>query len=110
MPPLRNLWRYYPERKGLCTGVVLAFFGLSAVIFNAFSNVIINPEGKSLDEKTQFYPEDVGRNVPTFFFYCFLITLAGGVLSVLLVFSYEEEKEENYLAHVDEVNKNDLKV
>jgi len=105
MPPLRNLWRFYPERKGLCTGIVLAFFGLSAVIFNAISNVIINPNQLELDPKTQFYPEEVGKNVPTFFFYCFVITISVGFLSVFLVFSFEEEKEDNYVGQIDEVNK-----
>lgn len=105
MPPLRNLWRFYPERKGLCTGVVLAFFGLSAVIFNAISNVLINPNKLEMCPTTQFYPEEVAKNVPIFFFYCSIITLSIGLLSVLFVFSFEEEKDENYEKQIDEVDK-----
>lgn len=102
MPPLRNIWRYYPERKGLCTGIILAFFGISAVIFNAFSNIIINPNKIDIDKVTQLYPEEVGKNVPTFFFYCFVITIIGGLFSILFVFTYEEEKE-GYEEQVDSV-------
>jgi hypothetical protein len=102
MPPLRNLWRYYPERKGLCTGIVLAFFGLSAVIFNYISNIVINPNRNLADKETQFYCPDTARNVPTFFFYVFLITIVVGIFSVFLILPFEEEKPDNYIKQVDE--------
>jgi hypothetical protein len=105
MPPLRNLWRFYPERKGLCTGVVLAFFGVSAVIFNIISNNIINPDKLEPDKNTKFYPVEVGRNVPTYFFYCFVITIIAGILSVFLVFTYEEDKVDDFIEQRDSVNK-----
>lgn len=97
MPPLRNLWKYYPERKGFCTGIVLAFFGLSAVFFNFISNKIINPDQEESDQETQFYSEQIGKNVPIYFLYCFIITISVGFFSVFLVFNYDNEIKEEVI-------------
>jgi OFA family oxalate/formate antiporter-like MFS transporter len=46
LPNLKNCWKYFPEKKGLITGLVLSSFGLSAFIFTAIGDYIINPESK----------------------------------------------------------------
>ena len=58
MEPLRTLWRYYPENKGLFSGCVLTGFGLSTLIFNKISDNIINPYNEEIDKNTKFYPEN----------------------------------------------------
>lgn len=91
MPPLRTLWKYYPEKKGLCTGIILAAFGFSAMIFNKISDEIINPNKEEINLQTQFYSEEVGKNVPKFYLISFVIIIISGLLAVLLLFNYEEE-------------------
>jgi hypothetical protein len=91
MPPLRTLWKYYPEKKGLCTGIILAAFGFSAMIFNKISDEIINPNKEEINHQTQFYSEEVGKNVPKFYLISFVIIIISGLLGVLLFFDYEEE-------------------
>jgi len=99
MPPLRTLWKYYPNRKGLCTGISLAAFGTSAMIFNKISDTIINPNHEGLDPITQFYPKDVGLKVPDFYFYTFIIIIVAGLLGALILFPYPEVeiKAKSYL-------------
>lgn len=104
MPPIRTLWKYYPDKKGLCSGFVLTAFGLSAMCFNAISNKIINPEVKGL-EKTGFYPKEVGDKVPEFFFWTFIIALIVGIISSLAIFQYEDHKEsQNPELHSELIN------
>ena len=106
MTPLKTLWKYYPEKKGLCTGIVLAAFGFSAMIFNKISDNIINPNKEEIDRQTQFYSEEVGLNVPKYYLASSVIILTAGLLSVLLLFQYEDETSsiESYLGQNLSVN------
>lgn len=98
MPPLRTLWKYYPEKKGLCTGCVLAAFGFSAMIFNKISNIIINPENKPMDKITTFYPKEVGEKVPSFFYAASLIIFCSSFFSVIFLFEHKEDEEETKIS------------
>lgn len=91
MPPLRTLWKYYPEKKGLCTGFILAAFGFSAMIFNKISDLIINPNHEEISPETHFYSKEVGLNVPNFYLITAIIIFVSGLLAVLLMFNYEED-------------------
>ena len=97
---MRNLWKYYPNIKGTITGVVLCAFGFSAVILNKVSNMIINPDHVGIDRKTEFYPEFIGLRVPRYYLVTSIIMISIGLISSLLIFEYEEKKEdkvEDYL-------------
>jgi hypothetical protein len=92
MPPLRNLWKYNPKIKGLCTGVVLCGFGFSAIILNKISNIIINPDHVNIDKTTEFYPEYIGLKVPNYYFVTSIIVIIFGLFASLLIFEYEDKK------------------
>jgi MFS transporter, OFA family, oxalate/formate antiporter len=70
--PLICGWEYFPERKGLITGVVLSAFGFGSFVFGIISSMLCNPD--SLDPKiedaeqgiTYFGPE-VANRVPFMF-------------------------------------------
>lgn len=47
MVPLTCAWEYFPEKKGMITGIIIATFGLSALIFSPLSTHLVNPEGKN---------------------------------------------------------------
>ena len=101
MPPLRNLWKYYPNKKGTCTGVVLCAFGLSAIVLNKVSNLIINPDHEKIDKTTEFYPKDVGLRVPDYFLVVSIIMISFGLFASIFIFEYTEKKDdivENYLS------------
>jgi hypothetical protein len=109
MPPLRNLWRYYPNIKGLCTGIVLCGFGFSAIILNKISNTIINPDHVEIDKTTEFYPEYIGLKVPNYYFVASISFICFGLLGSLFIFEHEEKKNDlvaEYLTSDLIVNKN----
>ena len=54
--PLRNSYYIFPGRKGFCGGFCMAGFGFGSVIFNEVLLLVINPENKSIDPKTQRFP------------------------------------------------------
>jgi hypothetical protein len=93
MPPIRNLWKYYPDIKGTCTGIVLCGFGFSAIILNKISNMIINPDLVKIDKTTHFYPEYIGLRVPNYFLTASILVIFFGLFASILIFEYEEDKE-----------------
>jgi len=90
-PPLRTLWKYYPNKKGLCTGILSGAFGTSSMIFNKISNTIINPKHEGLDPSTQFYSKEIGLQVPYYYLYTSIIIISIGLFTVLFLFPYEEQ-------------------
>lgn len=43
--PIVCCWEWFPEKRGLVTGIITAGFGFGALIFGFISTAIINPEG-----------------------------------------------------------------
>ena len=93
MPPLRTLWKFYPDKKGSCTGFVLGAFGFSAMFFNLISEYIINPNNLGIEEITNFYPKTVGEKVPVYFLTTSIIILFIGLISICLLCEYPEDEE-----------------
>ena len=88
---LRNAWKYFPNKKGLLSGVILACFGLSSFVFTSIADLIINPQGIEADADN-YYPKEVAENVPKFIdSMCVVIAVAGTVV-VCLICPYKEDK------------------
>ena len=43
--PLVCGWEYFPEKKGIVSGVILAGYGFSTFIFSLVSTALVNPNG-----------------------------------------------------------------
>ena len=43
--PLVCGWEYFPHKKGLVSGLVLAGYGFSSFIFSLVSTYLVNPDG-----------------------------------------------------------------
>ena len=85
-PILKNSWKYFPEKKGLITGIVLCAFGLSPFIFTTLADLIINPNGKyEYDKKKERYPKEVSENVRIFSLIMGVILFCFMVLSQILL-------------------------
>ena len=41
--PVYNCWKYFPNNKGLASGIVLAGYGFGAFVFNFVSTAVVNP-------------------------------------------------------------------
>ena len=105
--PIVCCWEWFPEKKGLMTGIIVAGFGFGSFIFGFVSTAIINPEDAKKvvpqdgsGDPDELYPELQAMRVPGMFRKCLIIWTTLSVLSVLLVSRNPEVKKEKMLAKV----------
>ena len=55
-------WRWFPRRKGVVVGCVVAGFGAGAAIFDQFQTKFVNPDGLSCQYGC---PDEVTDRVPS---------------------------------------------
>ena len=60
--PLRICYDYFPEKKGMVSGVIIGGFGFGSFLFNFISTALINPD--NLSPVHGIYPKEVTDNVP----------------------------------------------
>lgn len=63
MIPLACGWEYFPDRKGLITGIVVGSYGMGSFIFSQISTHIINPHNADatikINEDLKYFEWDV---------------------------------------------------
>jgi len=69
MIPLVCCMEYFPDNKGLISGIILGSYGLGSFIFNLVATTIANPDGanayiKSDDPNLTFFEPSVANRVP----------------------------------------------
>lgn len=101
---MRNLFKFYPNKKGLFTGIYFSAFGLSAYFFYFLSKKIINPENNEFNKITNLYPRIIGENVPQYFLKTSLIIFISGILGSQFIYEYQDEDFESYLLEENKVN------
>mmetsp|Transcript_12595 Transcript_12595/g.13838 ORF Transcript_12595/g.13838 Transcript_12595/m.13838 type:complete len:454 (-) Transcript_12595:53-1414(-) len=69
--PIKICWEYFPMKKGMVTGLIVAGFGTGAFLFNFIATAVVNPHGEGPEERvtrgssTEFYfGESVASRVP----------------------------------------------
>ena len=62
---MRNCWHYFPEKKGVITGVIIAFYGGSSMIWTTIADAIINPNGDKVTADG-YYSDEISKEVPKF--------------------------------------------
>jgi hypothetical protein len=84
-------WEWFPERRGLVTGITLCSIGFGQAIFSSITTAIVNP---SNDPKTIFIPgretavyyeKEVADRVPRMFETCLLIQMVVGIIGSIMV-------------------------
>ena len=72
--PLVCSYRYFPNKKGFLTGLIMGFFGLSSTVFNILATKLVNPENKKAtipapngDVNLKFFDSEVANRVPMMF-------------------------------------------
>ena len=66
-PPVICSWEYFPEKKGMITGLIIGAFGLGAFFFGFITNAIVNPDNLKPPKGEVFYPIEVAERVPRMF-------------------------------------------
>jgi len=81
---LKNCWKYFPNKKGLISGIIFSSFGLSAFIFTFLADEIIKKDGTTAEKANGF------KQYLKIFIICIIVM---GTLSSLLSFPYTKEKD-----------------
>jgi len=67
MVPLVCAWEYFPEKKGLMTGIIIGAYGFGSFFFSLISTKLVNPTGANPtieDGNITFYDSTVASRVP----------------------------------------------
>jgi MFS transporter, OFA family, oxalate/formate antiporter len=78
--PVYQGWRYFPNNRGLVSGIILCGFGFGAFVFNMISTAVVNPNHE--ESKDGVFPKDVANNVPNMIrvlTYCWLGLAVAGI-------------------------------
>ena len=105
MAVMRNAWLYFPDKKGLISGVILFGYGLSALIFTWVSDSIVNPKFEKVSANGFFAPEIANRTY-NFIFALNVILVAMSIIGYLMIFDYytlESSKEQNVNSQVNNI-------
>jgi hypothetical protein len=62
MTPVHHAWLWFPDKPGFASGLIMASYGISGLIWNNLALYLVNPEHKKAENG--FYPEDVNKRVP----------------------------------------------
>lgn len=69
MIPLVTAIEWFPERKGLMSGIIIGSYGLGSFIYTLLAKAIVNPENKAADvpsgqKDLSYFKWEVAKNVP----------------------------------------------
>lgn len=81
-------------KKGLISALVTSIGNLGAAAYNFLGESFINKENYTLDEKEEYYPYDIAKNVKTYYLFIFIAEPVGTVLGTLLIFQYRPDLSE----------------
>ena len=90
LPLMKNCWKYFPNKKGLITGLILSAFGLSAFIFVSICDAMVNPSNKSKSNDGYYEKAIADKFIDFILLYIYIIIIIG-IIVIILVFPFEEE-------------------
>ena len=89
---LKNCWKYFPNLKGLVSGIVFSSFGLGPFIFTSIADGVIKTSEKGNKD------EEIIKGFKLFLIIFIICIAVAGALSSILCFPYK--KEEKYLSNL----------
>lgn len=106
-PILKTTWKYFPEKKGFLTGLILCVFGLCPFVFTSIADAVINPDGEQTNEDGIFTQPEIAKRMKDFSLIMTITMGVCGVLSQFLMFPLDNiistdnnqiavDKEDNY--------------
>jgi len=85
-PILKTTWKYFPEKKGFLTGLILCVFGLCPFVFTSIADAVINPKGAKANKDGIFEQEEVAIKMKDFSLIMTITMAVCGILSQLTMF------------------------
>ena len=62
LPVLLDIWKYFPNSKGVATSFVLSGFVITRLMFRYVTTAMINPDGVNLITGTYNYPKEINES------------------------------------------------
>jgi len=90
MTPIKNVWSYFPDYKGLVTGIISCGFGGSSFIFSFVSKALVNPTNEA-PGPDGYYGPDVFDKVTGMFIWLGSIYTLLGLISVATFIQFKSE-------------------
>lgn len=78
--------KWFPSRKGLFTGIIVAGFGFGGLIFTNLQTLYLNPQNLPRDPTTGYFGREVYERVPRLFLYSGLIFTVVQAIGCILAF------------------------
>ena len=96
MPAIIEIWKYFPNNKGIASGTAFAGFGFTRLLFKYVSIYMINPTEELPLPKRERYDTHINNNFLVYLkkseiFFSFL-----SVLCILLIFPFEKNQQQDY--------------
>lgn len=118
MVPLICGWEYFPNKRGLVTGVCLGGYGFGSFIFSQVSTAIVNPNHEDpIDDPSNeinFYDRKVAMNVPKMirqlvYMWIFLVIIGIALITRPKFVDVEDDDETDRVGLLDEKPNENLK-
>lgn len=88
-PPVRSSWRFFPDSKGIISGLIVSAYGFSGMFLNFIATLVINPDRKKAvpvpGSTESYYEKEVVDRVPIYLLGFSIFILCVGTLSTLLI-------------------------
>jgi|JI6StandDraft_1071083.scaffolds.fasta_scaffold03071_14 hypothetical protein len=91
MLPMNNAMKYFPNRKGMCSGICIMGLGSGALIFNQIILAVMNPNNIKPNPNTHLFPAEVAMNLPLTWRVLAGVYLALGLLGTALTIPHKPE-------------------
>ena len=106
-PILKTTWKYFPEKKGFLTGLILCVFGLCPFVFTSIADAVINPDGASTNKDGIFEEKEIAIRMRDFSLIMSITMAVCGILSQILMFPLDNiVSTDNNQVVVEENNDN----
>lgn len=83
--PIQCGWEWFPEKKGLVTGLIVGGFGFGAFLFGFLSTALVNPADAKIPDGQTFYANDISERVPGMLRWCTLFWAILCLISICTV-------------------------
>ena len=93
MPIISEIWKYFPENKGLATSLALSGFGLTELLFEDISDLIINYEKMNINYINGIYSAYINDNFKLYLKKSEIFFSILSIICILFIYPYDKYKK-----------------
>ena len=105
MPVIIEIWKYFPNNKGLSTSFALSGFGLTQLLFEDLSIKLINSNNDNIDFIYEVYSSHINDNFKLYLKKSEIFFSLLSVMCILLIFPYDKYKNNSRNSYFNKENK-----